>query len=153
MEAKFKKELEHFQGMVNYLKHYSSQLTQVTEPLTELLRKDILWCWESKHQEAFKTIKEELTKTPVLAYFNPKADHIIQVDGSMKGSGAIPLQKGKPVIYVSRALTTGKIGYLDIKREHLRILFGFYRLHHYVLAAGLRYKPITILSSQSGRSH
>ena len=45
---------------------------QVAEPLKELLRNGILWCWESKHQEAFEAIKQELTKTPVLAYFNPK---------------------------------------------------------------------------------
>ena len=62
-------------------------MTQVAEPLKKLARNDILWCWESKHQEAFEAIKEELTKTLVLTYFNPKADHIIQVDRCMKGLG------------------------------------------------------------------
>ena len=31
-----------FQGMVNYLKNYSSRLTQLAEPLKELLRNDTL---------------------------------------------------------------------------------------------------------------
>ena len=31
----------------------------------------------------FESIKEELTKAAVLAYFNPKVDNVIQVDGSM----------------------------------------------------------------------
>ena len=41
---------------------------QVAEPLKELLRNDMLWCWESKHKEAFEAIKEELTKAAVLAF-------------------------------------------------------------------------------------
>ena len=61
--AKCRKELVSFQGMVNYLNHYPSWLTQVAEPLKELLRNDMLWYWECKHLEAFEVIKEELTKT------------------------------------------------------------------------------------------
>ena len=49
----YKKELESFQGMMSYLKCYSSLLKQVAEPLKQLIRNDILCCWESKHQEAF----------------------------------------------------------------------------------------------------
>ena len=45
----------------------------------------MLGCWEAKHQKAFETIMDELTKTPVLTYFDLKAEHTVQVDGSMKG--------------------------------------------------------------------
>ena len=55
------------------------------------MRNDTLWCQETKHQKAFETIKDELTKIPVLAYFDLKVDHIIQVDGSVKGLGAMLL--------------------------------------------------------------
>ena len=121
---KCKKELESFQIMVNYLKHYASWLVHVAEPLKELLRNEMLQCWESKDQEAFKAIKEELAKTRVLAYFNPKADHIIQVDGSMNGLGDVLMQRGRPVTYVLRTLTPAEIGYFNIKRELLSIVFG-----------------------------
>ena len=40
--TKCKNELEHFQGMVNYLKCYSSQLLEVIEPLKDLLGNDTL---------------------------------------------------------------------------------------------------------------
>ena len=97
---------------------------KVEEPLKEFLRNDTLWCWESKHQEVFKAIKEELIKTLVLANFNPKTDHIIQVDRSMKGLGAVLLQKDIPVIYVSRTLTLAETGYSYIKKELLSVMFG-----------------------------
>ena len=62
---KCKKELKCFQGMVNYLKCYSSQLKWVAEPFKELIRNDTLCCLKSKHKNVFKAIKEDLTKTPV----------------------------------------------------------------------------------------
>ena len=127
-----KKELESFQGMVNCLKQYSSRLMHMAEPLKELLRNDTLWCWESKYQEAFEAIKEELTKTLVLAYFDPKVDHIIQVYVSMKVLGAFLLEKVRPVICVSRTLMLLEIGYSNIKRELLSLIFGLERLHHYI---------------------
>ena len=118
-----KKELDNFQGMVNYLKQYSSRLTQVAEPSEELPRNDTLWCWQSKHQEAFKAIKEELIKTPVLAYFNPNAEQVIKVDGSMNGFGAVLLQKDRPVIYVSRIMTLAETDCSNIERGLLIIFF------------------------------
>ena len=96
--------------MVNNLKQYSSRLTQVVEPLRELWRNNTLWCWESKHQQAFKAIKEELTKTPVLIYFDSNVDNVIHVDGFLKGLGAVLLKKGIPVFYVSRVLMPVEAG-------------------------------------------
>ena len=56
----------------------------------------------TKIQKTVKTIKDELTENPILAYFGPEADYIIHVDGPMMGLGAMLHQKGKAVIYASR---------------------------------------------------
>ena len=52
---------------------------------------------------------------PVLAYFDPKADHIIQVDGSMNGLDAVLLYKVRPVIYASRTLEPVEPGYSTLR--------------------------------------
>ena len=88
---KDKKALQSFQGMINYLKRYSAKLTRLFEPLKPLFREEMEWTWDSSHQEAFDAIKEELSRTPVLAYFDRKAEHVIQTDASMKGLGAVLL--------------------------------------------------------------
>ena len=88
---KDKKALQSFQGMVNYLKRYSAKLTRLFEPLKPLLREEMEWTWDFSHQDAFDAIKEELSRTPVLAYFDRKAEHVIQTDASMKGLGAVLL--------------------------------------------------------------
>ena len=80
---KDKKGLQSFQGMFNYLKKYSVQLLKLSKLLKPLLRIDVEWTCDSTHF-AFDAIKEELTKTAVLMYFNPKSEHVIQRDSSLK---------------------------------------------------------------------
>ena len=40
---------------------------KLSEPLKPLLREDVEWSWDSIHGDAFDAIKEELTKTLILA--------------------------------------------------------------------------------------
>ncbi|PFX14801.1 Retrovirus-related Pol polyprotein from transposon 17.6 [Stylophora pistillata] len=144
---KDKKALQSFQGMISYLKRYSAKLMRLFEPLRLLLREEMEWTWDSSHQDAFNAIKEELSRTPVLAYFDRKGELVIQTDASMKGLGAILLQEGKPVIYVSRTLTPAEERYSNIDRELLGVVFAMERLHSYVyeiLATDpFKYKPQT----------
>jgi len=143
---KHMKGLQSFQGMINYLKHFSVQLMKLSEPLEPLLREDLEWTWDSTHQDAFEAIKEELTKTPVLVYFNPKSEHVIQTDASLKGLGAVLLQESRPVIYVSRTFTPAEEHYSNIERELLGVIFAMERLHNYVYGEPVRvqtdHKPL-----------
>ena len=64
--------------------------------------------------------------TPVLAYFDRKAEHVIHTDASMKGLGAVSLQEGKPVMYVSRTLTAPAAErYSSIERKLLGVVFNY----------------------------
>ena len=121
---KDKKGLQSFQGMVNYLKRYSAQLTRLFQPLKPLLREDMEWNWDSSYKEAFDAIKEELNATPVLALFNAKAEQVIQTDTTMKGLCAVLLEEGRPVVYVSRTPTAAEERYSNIKRELLGVVFA-----------------------------
>ena len=80
-------ELRSFMGMVNYMKRYSPVLTEMSAPLRELTKEGVLYRWELAQETAFQDIKQELTQTPVLAYFDARKRHIIQTDASQKGLG------------------------------------------------------------------
>ena len=110
----------------------------MAEPVKELPRNDTPWCWETKHQKVFEAIRDELTKTLVLAYFDPNADHITQVDGSMKDLGVVLLQKGRPVINICRTLLPAETGYSNIERDLLSVGFGLERLHLYVSGSKIK---------------
>ena len=126
------KDLQTFLGLINYLNRFSQRLTDLTAPLRELCKKEVVYSWESSQQRAFEAIKGEITRAPVLAYFDNKKASIIQTDASMKGLGCVLLQDGRPVIYASRSLTPAEQGYSNIERELLGVVFALERLHQYV---------------------
>lgn len=63
---------------------------KLSKPLKPLQEEDVEWTWDSIHQDAFDAIKEELSKTPLLTYFNPNSEYVIQ-------TGAVLLQEVRPV--------------------------------------------------------
>ena len=139
--------LPSFSGMVNYLKRFSSVLTELSEPLRRLQKHDTVWAWESEQQAAFEKIKTALTTLSVLTYFDKDEEHIIQTDALKTGLGAVLLQDGQPVVYASRALTDTEYRYSNIERELLGVVFGLERLHHYTFGSSITvetdHQPLT----------
>ena len=77
-------------------------------------------------------LKQVLTNSPVLQYFNPDKSTTIQTDASQNGIGSCPLQEGHPVIYASRSLTSAEQNYAQIEKELLAIVFACERFHQFV---------------------
>ena len=101
-------ELETLLGMVTYLTRFAPNLATLTAPLRNLLKKDVEFVWNESHDEAFQKIKDVLTGSPVLAYFNPKLDVTLQVNASKYGLGATLLQESRPVSYASKNVDTNR---------------------------------------------
>ena len=60
---------------------------------------------------------------PALAYYDKTKPICLTVDSSAKGLGAATTQEGKPVAYVSCALTETQHRYSEIEKETHGILF------------------------------
>ena len=88
--------------------------------------------WQAEHQKAFKSLKQVITWAPVLAYYNPEKDNIIQSDGSLQGIGSVLMQDGRPVCYASRSLTETESRYSNIERELLAACWSLEKFNHYV---------------------
>ena len=104
-------DVRRFFGMTNQLGKFSRHLADKTKPLHDLLSKKNQWCWEEPQERAFREIKEEISRSPVLAFFDPGQETTVSADASLYGLGAVLLQKQvsgerKPVAYASRAMTT-----------------------------------------------
>ena len=93
------KEVQRLVGFVNYLAKFLPQLSTVFEPLRKLMCKGNKWMWESQQEEVFNTIKDLVTKHPVLAYYDVQKYVTIQCDASDCGLGARLMQEGQPVPY------------------------------------------------------
>ena len=52
-----KKGVQRLLGMVNYVSKFVPNMSEITSPLRELLKKDVMWHWSVRHARAFEKIK------------------------------------------------------------------------------------------------
>ena len=119
-------------GLAQYLSKFLPHLSDLTKPLRELTQKEVEWCWEEAQENAFRQLKEAVTRTPVLRYYNVKEPVTIQCDASQMGLGAALLQNGQPVAYASRALSSAETRYAQIEKELLAVVFACERFETYI---------------------
>ena len=74
--------LKRILGMVGYLAKLLPHLSEVCEPLRQLHRMNVEWCWLEQHQYALTKIRELITAAPMLAYYDVKREITIQCDAS-----------------------------------------------------------------------
>ena len=130
-----KKQVQSFIGMINYLSKFSARLSELAEPIRELCKDKVPFNWGPEHQAAFKQMKHEIVRAPILAYYNPKKETVLQTDASIKGLGACLLQDEKPVYFASKALTETQHGYMAIEIESLAVAWAMEKFHHFLYAS------------------
>ena len=135
-------EVQSFIGMINYLSKLSPRLKELAEPIRELVKEKVSFNWGPEHQESFTMLKKEIVRTPVLAYYNPQKETILQTDASTKGLGTCLPQEEKPIYFTSKALTKTQRGYVAIKIESIAVAWAVEKFHHFYMAATLYLKPI-----------
>lgn len=120
-------------GVVTYLAKFLPQLSTVSEPLRRLTDKNSEFDWLPQHEEAFLRIKELISATPILRYYDVNLPVTLESDSSDVGLGAVITQEGRPIAYASRALTPTERNYAQIEKECLSIVFAAERFEHYIL--------------------
>ena len=128
LEPSSKKEVQSFIGMINYLSKFSARLSELSEPIQELSKERVSFNWGPEHRESFDAKKKELVKAPILAYYIPNKEMVLQTDASIKGLGVCLLQHGKPVYSASKALTENQKGYIAIKLESLTVAWAMEKI-------------------------
>ena len=61
----------------------------MTQPPRDLLQKKNQWTWRPSQQRAFDLLKDELSKTPVLALYDANLEKTVSADASSYELGAI----------------------------------------------------------------
>ena len=129
---KDKKELHTILGMITYLAKFAPSLSEITKPMRDILKEDFTFMWDKPQQDAFDKVKLMISNTPVLTFFDPKKELILEVDASKHGLGAAIYNDGKPIAFASKALNATEQNYAQIEKELYAILFGCIRFHQYI---------------------
>lgn len=88
-------EVKSFLGIVGYYRIWILRFAIVADPLTKLLRKEVVFVWEEPQAKAMAELQRAITTAPILVSltYGPNAGLIIlAVDASLWGWGAILMQ-------------------------------------------------------------
>ena len=121
--------------MVQYLSKFSPRIAELPEPLWDLMKKHAPYAWGPEHSQAFNNIKKEIVQAPILRYYDPKKETVLQTDASIKGLGACLLQDGHPIYFASKSLQDVECGYVAIDLEALAVAWVMEKFHHFLYAS------------------
>lgn len=90
-------------SMTNFDQQIALRPSQITSPLRSLLQSDTRVIWdEDVHGEAIKIVKNVLSNTPQLRFFNENKELVLQYDASESGFGPCIIQEKRSIMYESR---------------------------------------------------
>nr|KYP53290.1 Retrovirus-related Pol polyprotein from transposon 17.6 [Cajanus cajan] len=93
-----------FHGFASFYRRFVPNFSILASPLNELVKKDVVFLWQEKHNLSFQELKQKLTQAPVLALPDFNKTFELKCDASRIGIGALLLQGGHPIAYFSEKL-------------------------------------------------
>ena len=82
---------------------------------------------------AFDDLKKALTQAPVLRHIDRGKPLTISTDASSFGMGAVLLQEGRPIAFVSASLTPTQQRYCQLEKELLAVVSACEHFRFYIL--------------------
>ncbi|GKA12418.1 retrovirus-related pol polyprotein from transposon TNT 1-94 [Tanacetum coccineum] len=103
-------EVRQFLGLASYYRRFIEGFSLISKPLTKLTQKDKKYKW-GKEEEALQTLKQKLCSAPILAFPEGMEDFMVYCVASLKGFGAVLMQREKVIAYASRQLKVHEENY------------------------------------------
>lgn len=124
-------------GLLNYYRRFVPRFAIISEPLTNLTRKNIPFVWGEEQQQAFKTLIQSLLNNATLAHYNHVDPLMLKTDASHQGVAGMLLQKQndewKIVTCCIRRLSAAEANYGITDLEGLAIIYSTQKLKPYLL--------------------
>nr|GEY68606.1 putative reverse transcriptase domain-containing protein [Tanacetum cinerariifolium] len=97
-------EIREFLGLARYYRRFNEGFSKIAKPMNKLTQKKVKFEWGDKQEAAFQLLKQKLCSAPILALPEGSEDFIVYCDASIKGLGAVLMQREKVIAYASRQL-------------------------------------------------
>ena len=115
------KALQCFNGHINFIRRFIPNLAELMKPMQALLKKNAKFVWTSEGREAFGSIKNAITKSPVLVILDYSKEFMIFSFASKDTIAGALLQKKsegfeQPIAFMSRALQDSQVKYTIMEK-------------------------------------
>lgn len=142
------KQLRSFLGLSGYYRKFIRHYGLISKPLTDLLKKNVQFMWTPQLQQSFDSLKHSLITAPVLKLPDFSSEFVVETDASDKGIGAVLMQQGHPIAYLSKALSKKSQTLSTYEKECLAVILAVDKWKPY-----LQHQPFTIATDQKSLTH
>ncbi|GJS33219.1 putative reverse transcriptase domain-containing protein [Tanacetum coccineum] len=124
--------IRQFLGLAGYYRRFIEGFSKIAKSMTKLTQKKVKFDWGDKEEDAFQLIKQKLCSAPILALPEGSEDFIIYCDASIKGLGALLMQRENVIAYASRQLKIHEKNYTTHDLELDAVVFAMKIWRHYL---------------------
>jgi hypothetical protein len=129
-------ELHGFLGLAGYYRRFIKDYGKICKPLFEGLKKGE-FTWSTPQSDAFNNIKTTSCSAPVLALPDFSKPFILEADASDNSIGAVLMQEGKPLSFLSKQLGKNSSELSTHEKEAMTIIEALKKWKHYLSEATL----------------
>nr|GEY85608.1 reverse transcriptase domain-containing protein [Tanacetum cinerariifolium] len=128
-------------SLAGYYRRFIEVFSMIARSMTKLTQKKVKFEWGDKQEEAFQIIKQKLCSALILALPEGSEDFVVYCDASIKGLGAVLMQREKVIAYGSRQLKLHEKNYTTYDLELGAVVFALEIWRHYLY--GTKYTVFT----------
>jgi hypothetical protein len=129
------KELRSFLVLAGYYMKFVKNFGVINRPLSNLLKKNIVYAWTKEHESAFSALRQALVSAPVLALPNFEQSFIIETNASNEGVGVVLMQGGHPLAFLRKALGVKSRSLSTYEKKYMAILLAVQQWRAYLQQA------------------
>ncbi|KAJ9509460.1 hypothetical protein QJQ45_001918 [Haematococcus lacustris] len=149
-------QLQSFLGAANFVRKFVHNFSVLAAPLTDLCGKagdSFLWHnWPADELKAFASLKAAVAQVPMLRLPDHTQPFQVYCDASLQGVGAVLMQDGYPLAYLSKKLSSAERNYTTGEQELLALITACKEWRCYLegvpFALFTDHKPLTALPTQ-----
>jgi hypothetical protein len=129
-------EVRSFLGHAGYYRIFIKNFSKIASPLFVLLMKNVEFNWTNFCQEAFSTLKHQLSTTPILRGPNWTLPFHISSDASDTAIGAVLGQEEYhlpyAIYFISKNMSPAELNYIVTEKEFLEVIYAINNFRHYI---------------------
>ena len=122
------REVRSFLGHAGFYRRFIKDFSKIAHPLSELLKKDVVFEFDDSCKVAFDVLKEKLISAPILQAPDWNLPFELMCDASNHAVGAVLGQRvgrdSHVIYYASKTLDPAQLNYSTTEKEMLVVVFA-----------------------------